>query len=241
MPDRAFVVEALVLCGGLGLRLRPAVADRPKVLADVQGRPFLSYVLHQLAQAGVRRAILCTGYGAERIAHDLGPRHGALTLAYAPEESPLGTAGALRAALPQLRSDRALVANGDSILSAPLAALVDHGRRTGHGALVALAEVPDAGRYGRVVLGPDDRIRAFEEKAPDAGAGLVNAGVYLLDRQRLEALPETRPLSLERDVFPRWIEADGLWGWRSGGQLLDIGVPEAYATASRFLADAGLS
>ncbi len=218
--------EALILCGGLGTRLRSVVPDRPKVLAPVAGRPFVAHVLDQLAAAGVTRAVLCTGYMAEEVERTLGARHGSMQLAYAVETTPLGTAGALKAALPWLKGDQAFVVNGDSILDAPLA---DMPRET---AVVALAEVPDTARYGRVVL-EGDRIVRFEEKAP--GAGLINAGVYLIHRRRLEALPPP-PLSLERDVFPRWIAGEGLSGWRSGGQLLDIGIPESYAQAADFLA-----
>ena len=225
-------MEALVLCGGLGTRLRPVVPDRPKALAEVAGRPFLAYVLDQLGRAGVGRAILCTGHGADQVARQFGARHGSMTLDYAVEETPLGTGGALRAALPQLEGDRALVANGDSILDAPLDRLVDDE----HTAVLALTEVADAGRYGRVVLEADARIAGFEEKTAGAEPGLVNAGVYLVHRRRLEALSPLRPLSLEGDVFPAWIAGEGLWGWRSGGRLLDIGTPESYAAAANFLA-----
>jgi NDP-sugar pyrophosphorylase family protein len=140
----------------------------------------------------------------------------------------------LHAALTRLEGDRALVTNGDSILDAALAGLV--AQAAGRTAVVALAQVEDAGRYGRVTLGPQDRILGFAEKEPAGEPGLVNAGVYLVHRRRLESLPARRPLSLERDVFPLWIEdGEGLWGWRSGGRLLDIGVPESYASAAQFL------
>lgn len=232
----ARVREALVLCGGLGTRLRPVVADRNKVVAEVAGRPFLGYVLDGLEALGIERAVLCTGHRAPQVRQTLGERHRSIALVYSEEETPLGTGGALAAAARRLAGDApVLVANGDSVLAAPLAGLVARAAGNPAAPVIALAEVLEAGRYGRVVLDPSGRIRRFDEKLAGAGPGLVNAGVYLVPRALLDALPARRPLSLEREVFPAWVTAPGLWGWPSGGRLLDIGLPESYARAAEFL------
>src|ERR1700752_1706335 len=117
-------IDAVVLVGGQGTRLRAVVADRPKPLAEVAGRPFLAYVLDSLGAAGVSRVTLCTGYRAEMVQATFGPRYGSMHLAFSPEAQPLGTAGALLVALPTLTSRTILVANGDSLCRADLGALV---------------------------------------------------------------------------------------------------------------------
>ena len=228
-------VTAVILAGGLGTRLRPVVADRPKVLAEVHGRPFLAFLLDQLAAAGIRDVVLCIGYRGEQVRAAFGEAYGALRLRYSQESRLLGTAGALRLALPLLHSDPVLVMNGDSFCEADLASFTRWHRRRGAAATLLLARVPDTGRYGRVELDAEGRVLRFEEKGSPGGPGWVNAGVYLLSRRLLSTIPAGRPVSLEREVFPAWI-GRGLYGHRSTGRFLDIGTPEAYATAEAFFA-----
>jgi NDP-sugar pyrophosphorylase family protein len=230
-PDPARIPVA-ILAGGLGTRLRPAIGERPKVVAEVGGRPFLSYLLDQLARAGFRRAVLCVGWRADDVEASLGASHGPLRLAYSREASPLGTAGAIRRALPLLDGDAAMVMNGDSYCDVDLgAAWAWHVARAGEATLVAV-EVADAGRYGRVEVDADGTVRSFSEKQPGAGPGWINAGIYLLARSRIEALPE-RPASLERDALPGWV-GRGLRAFCTRGQFLDIGTPASYRRALRF-------
>jgi NDP-sugar pyrophosphorylase family protein len=230
-PDPARIPVA-ILAGGLGTRLQPAIGERAKGVADVGGRPFLAYVLDQLARAGFCRAVLCVGWRADEVEAALGASHGPLRLLYSREASPLGTAGALRRALPLLDGDAAMVMNGDSYCDVDLgAAWAWHAERAGEATLVAV-EVEDAGRYGRVEIDDAGTVRAFSEKQRGAGAGWINAGIYLLARSRIEALPE-RPASLERDVLPGWV-GRGLRAFCTRGQFLDIGTPPSYRRALRF-------
>jgi NDP-sugar pyrophosphorylase family protein len=232
-------LDALVLAGGLGTRLREAVADRPKVLAPVAGTPFIMWLLRHLGAQGLRRAILCTGHGAEAIECSIGPRVAQVSVRYARERDPLGTGGALRAALSMTPSDPVLVLNGDSLLAAPLAAFVGFHETLGAGAAsLALVAAADAGAGARVELDASNRVASFEEKGR-RGPGLLHAGVVLAPRARLEAIPVGRTVSLEREVLPGWI-AEGLWGWRSRSRLLDIGTPSAYRRAEEFLGEVGL-
>jgi NDP-sugar pyrophosphorylase family protein len=229
-------VEAAILAGGLGTRLAACVADRPKVLADVRGRPFLTYLLDQLAASGVERAVLCTGYRGDMVEAALGARRGALELAYSREREALGTGGALRLALGELRSKTVLVLNGDSFVEADLRELCAvHGAGGALGTLL-LTEVEDAGRYGRVELDGAGRISAFREKSA-GGRGWINAGVYALERELLERIPAGRKLSLERDILPGWVPL-GLRGHVTRGRFIDIGTPESYAAAQRFFGTA---
>jgi len=226
---------AMVLAGGAGTRLAAVVADRCKPMALVGGQPFVLRVLDQLAAAGCRRAILCTGHLAAQVERELGAAHAGLELVHSREPGPLGTGGALRHALPHLDDAAALVVNGDSFVDADLAAFVRWAKARGApGALLAV-DVDDTSRYGRVETAADGSVVRFHEKAPGSGAGAINAGVYWLPRATIAALPGPRPCSLEREVLPGLVGA-GLVAHRVQAPFLDIGVPEDYAAASEFFA-----
>jgi NDP-sugar pyrophosphorylase family protein len=227
-------IPALILAGGLGTRLRGVLADRPKVLAPIAGRPFLSYLLDQLELAGVRRVVLCTGHRAEQIEEAFGNRHGNLALAYSREEQPLGTAGALRQALPLAASDMLLALNGDSYVDCPLAEFIAWHRKRCLGGSLLLTWVPDAARFGTVDVDDTGQIQQFREKRGLAEPGWINGGVYLLARRLLEAIPAGRAVSLEHEMFPRWL-AEGLGGYAREAPFLDIGTPESLAQAEAFL------
>lgn len=231
-------VSAAILAGGLGTRLRAVVADRPKVLAEVAERPFVTYLLDQLASAGLREVLLLTGYRGEQVYAALGRRYRGVRLRYSQEESPLGTGGALRAGLDYLESPTVLLLNGDSFCDLELRPFLTFHAGRAPEASLALARVADTSRYGRVRLGADDRVVGFEEKSPDGGPGWINAGVYLLSRRLIEGIPEgDAPVSLERDVLPSRVAGGNVHGYRQGGPLLDIGTPESYALAEAFLGE----
>jgi NDP-sugar pyrophosphorylase family protein len=232
-------VAAAILAGGLGTRLRPVVDDRPKVLATVQGRPFLAHLLERLAAASVRRVVLLTGYCSEQVRDALGETYAGVRLVYSAEPAPLGTAGAVRHALPLLAAPTVLLLNGDSCCDVSLAAFRSFQRRHLAEASLVLARVPDISRFGRVETGPGGLVRCFEEKGGATGRGWINAGVYLLDRALIEALPEGRPASLEGDLLPAWVAAGRVHGYRCRGRFLDIGTPESYAEADAFFRPGG--
>jgi NDP-sugar pyrophosphorylase family protein len=231
-------VTAAILAGGLGTRLRPAVADRPKVLAPVGGRPYLTYVLDQLAAAHLREVVLLTGHGAGQVRDALGDDYGPLRLVHSAEPAPLGTAGALRLALPHLELPTILLLNGDSYCDVDLGAFRRFHRS---GASLVVARVPDVSRFGQVRTRRDGRVVGFEEKGAAAGAGWINAGVYLLDRSLIEELPAGRPASLEHDLLPACVAARRARGFARAGRFLDIGTPQSYAEAEDFFRDAGPS
>lgn len=229
-------ITAVVLAGGMGTRLRPVVADRPKVLAEVTGRPFLHYLLAQLTTAGIRRIILCTGFMAATVSDLLGSSFGDAELLYSVETAPLGTGGALRLALPLLMSEPVLALNGDSYCDLHLATFVAHHKLRGSVASIALAQVADISRYGAVEIEPDGAISSFAEKGERRGPGLINAGLYLLPRSVIAAMPAGQPVSLERDLFPGLI-GTGLSGVIQTGRFIDIGVPDDYQAAGLFFRD----
>jgi len=226
-------VTAAILVGGLGTRLRSVVAAQPKVLAEVRGRPFLAYLLDQLAAAGALNVVLCTGFLGEQVQEMFGDSYDGLHLVYSQESSPLGTAGALRLALPLFESDSVLVVNGDSFCEMNLG--VFWGWHCAHeaNATLALTRVVDSKRYGRVHVKVDGAVVSFDEKSSRGGPGWVNAGIYLLNRRTIQTIPTNRAVSLEREVFPAWI-GRGLYGYQCEGRFLDIGTPEAYARSEGF-------
>jgi D-glycero-alpha-D-manno-heptose 1-phosphate guanylyltransferase len=226
---------AVILAGGLGTRLRSVMPDRPKVLAEIRGRPFLIYLLDQLVEAGLTRTVLCTGYQGDQVQAALGDEYRGMELAYSPEPELRGTAGALSLALPMLATEWLLVMNGDSYCAVDLAAAWKwHQTRPARATLV-LVEMENANRYGRVRLDPQQRIVEFLEKDGVPTRSWINAGIYCLARSQLLALPPGRPTSLEHEVFPRWI-GQSFYGYRARAPFLDIGTPESWAEADRFMA-----
>lgn len=228
-------ITVLVLAGGMGTRLSPVIGDLPKVLAPVAGRPFLHYVLHYLRNQGISDIVLCTGYGAEQVADYCqdGSRWG-VHVRYSAEVQPRGTGGAIKHAQPLIASDPFLVLNGDSLVQADLAHLISFHAEKQTWITIVLVEVPDKARFGSVVLASDDSIAGFNEKGHQ-GAGLINAGIYLMERAVLEAMPARCNASVERDVFPCFV-GKGLYGMVVPGPFIDIGTPEAYRMAQTVLA-----
>lgn len=226
-------VTALILVGGLGTRLQSALPDHPKVLAPVAGRPFLSYLMDQLIIAGFRHVILCTGYKGEQIRETFGDQYKELNIQYSQEPEPLGTGGALQFGLPLIDTDSVFVTNGDSYVNCNLSDYLAWYCENDFPAALLLTYVSDTRRYGRVEISEDGRISKFDEKGASYGPGWINAGVYIFNRGFLKSIPSDIPFSLERDFFPSLI-AKGLFGFRSEGAFIDIGMPESYALAEYF-------
>ncbi|HYG57565.1 MAG TPA: nucleotidyltransferase family protein [Symbiobacteriaceae bacterium] len=224
----------VILCGGLGTRLRAAVPDLPKAMAPVRGRPFLEYQIERLGRCAVTEIVLCAGYRWEAIAAHFGEgdRFG-VKLHYSVEKTPLGTAGCLKQAEPLLKG-RALVLNGDTFLSLDPRAMEQDHCASGALATLAVVPVPDAGEYGSVTVNAQGRVVRFREKHP--GAGLVNAGACLLEPAVLQFLQAGAPASLERDLLPALLQAGApVYGYPVEGPFLDIGTPDRYQTAQEGL------
>ena len=226
-------MTAAILAGGLGTRLRSVVHDHPKTMAPIGGRPFLSFLLDQLVHTGIRRAVLCTGYRAEQIESHFATSYRGLGLSYSREDSQLGTAGGLRLALDKIQSPTVIVMNGDSYCSADLGAFASYHAAHDAPLSLLLAKVEDTSRFGSVQVNPQGTVTRFQEKERSAGAGWINAGVYLVQRTVIDRIEPDVPVSLERQVFPKWI-GKGLMGWTGGGSFLDIGTPQSYARAEQF-------
>lgn len=228
-------IPAFILAGGLGTRLREVVCDRPKALATVNGRPFLQYLLEQLADNGISRVVLGTGYLGEQIENAFGKRHRGMEILYSREPEPLGTGGALRHALPLLDGEELLVMNGDSFCDFDYHAFRSFHREKRGSMTLCLAQEPEIARYGAVKVDQGGRITEFAEKGAVSGGGAINAGIYLLRRAVIEGIPAGRAVSLEKEIIPELIGA-GLFGFRTRGRFIDIGIPGDYRAAQEFFA-----
>lgn len=231
--------EAIILCGGAGLRLRSVTGDSLKVMAQIADRPFLELLLRQLRRNSFRRVVLAVGYRKETVSSRFGNDFLGLDLLYSDEPFPLGTGGALRQAASLVQSDAVLVMNGDSYTDVNLYQFAeDHCDSGADGSLLV---VPAKGRNdcGSVLM--DDRgwIRQFKEKESSADFAYVNAGIYLLSRSLLLGLPTGVEVSIEHELFPRWLsEKKSLRGVVFAGECIDIGTPERYRMAQAVLATA---
>ncbi len=223
----------VILAGGLGNRLRSVVSDRPKVLAEVNQKPFLTYLLEQLHRAGFRKTVLCTGYLGEHIEKNFGSRYKHLALFYSQETRPLGTAGALRLALPLVQTKSAIILNGDSFCGASLDKFYFHYQKRKVSAAIILAHVSDARRFGKVFVDAQGRVLHFLEKDKKEGSGWINAGIYLVKKELLRSIPSGGPVSLEKQLFPQWIQ-QGIYGHQSRARFMDIGTAESYNCADNF-------
>jgi NDP-sugar pyrophosphorylase family protein len=243
IPPESRETPALVLAGGLGVRLRAAYDSGPKALAPVAGRPFLYYLLRRLRNAGFRRAVLCLGYRSEQIASEFGDGSAVgLDLRYSVESEPLGTAGALAlAAKTHAAGERFFAMNGDSLCDVDFGEMLQAHVRRGAEATIALVPTNAAGRFGAAQCDDTGEIAAFMEKGA-AGEGLINGGVYIFEPTALAQLAYGCPVSLERDVLPR-LAGNGLFGHRTNGYFIDIGLPDDLLRAQTELRDrfAGLA
>jgi mannose-1-phosphate guanylyltransferase len=226
----------LVLAGGLGTRLRTVLGDLPKLLAPIAGRPYLAILLDWLHGFGARRVVLGLGHQAQAVLDYLlanPPR--SLTIVPVIEPRPLGTAGAVRFARPNVATDPVLVMNGDSLADVDLCQLVSRHAQARASGTVLCAAVEDASSYGRVTLDRNGHIAEFVEKDLSyRGAAIVSTGIYLLSASLLDQMPNGEPRSLERDVFER-LPAGSLATLTVKSGFIDIGTPEALARATRTL------
>ena len=226
--------QAVVLVGGEGTRLRPITSRVPKPAVPVMGRPFIGYILESLARHGVERVVFSTGHLAAAIQAEIGDgsRFG-VEARYAFEDTPLGTAGAIKNAQSELGPGGFLVLNGDVMSDVDLTALVAfHRDKRARASLVTVA-VEDPRRYGLVEVRSDGRISRFLEKpgAEWQGPGRINAGVYVLEPEVLELIPPRRRFSVETGVFPALATAGRLYGFADNGYWRDIGTPQSYLEA----------
>ena len=226
-------MEAIVLAGGFGTRLKAVVFDLPKPMAPVAGKPFLEILLKSLAQKGFTRVVLALGYMAEKVIEHFGSRFEGMELVYEIESTPLGTGGAVRLALTQCLTDHVFVFNGDTYLDLEVSHVEAHWQMNQMPIIVA-RDVLDTARYGRLET-VDGGVVGFSEKGV-VGRGLINAGCYVLPTDILNSFELGQPFSLETDFLAQTIKTQRFDVVVTEGHFIDIGVPEDYARAQTELA-----
>jgi mannose-1-phosphate guanylyltransferase len=227
-------VDAIVLVGGKGTRLRPLTETMPKPMLPIAGVPYLTHLLSRIRAAGVRHVIMGTSYKAEvfRAYYGDGADLG-LELDYVVEEVPLGTGGAIGNVASLLRTDTAMIFNGDILTGCDLTELLDTHRRTGADVTLHLTRVSDPRAFGCVPTDPDGRVTAFLEKDPNPVTDQINAGSYVFSRSVIERIPTGRPVSVERETFPALL-ADGalVVGHVDATYWRDLGKPSDFVVGS---------
>jgi mannose-1-phosphate guanylyltransferase len=230
-------LEAIVLVGGQGTRLRPLTIGTPKPLLPTAGVPFLAHQLAKAAASGVTRVVMATAFRSEMFAEAFGD--GAdygLEIVYAFEDEPLGTGGGIRNAAASLLSgadDPVVVLNGDVLSGHDLGAQIDLHSKADAAVTLHLVEVPDPSRFGCVPTDLDGRVTAFLEKTPHPVTSQINAGCYVFTRRFIDAMPAGRVLSVERETFPALIETgETVMGFVQSAYWLDVGTPEAFVRGS---------
>mgnify|MGYP000200147662 CR=1 FL=1 len=226
------IKEAIILAGGFGTRLREVVDDVPKPIAPIAGQPFLNYVFRYLKSNNLNKAILSTGYQGDKISDLYQKESHGLALSYAREEEPLGTGGAIKFAMESCDSDSILVLNGDTFFDVDLSKLAEFHANQKADISMVLRSIDSPDRYGTVSLS-GDRITQFNEKQAGLKNGLINGGVYLINRRVWEKVPPLPDrFSIETEFFAPYINELHIAGMISDGYFIDIGIPSDYYQAN---------
>lgn len=222
-------VEAIILAGGYGTRLRSVVADVPKPMAPVQSKPFLAYLLDRLEKFGFSKVILTVGYQSQVIMDYFGDQYKSLLLTYSIEEELLGTGGAIKKACEYSDSKSVFVINGDTFVEVDYKALLQHHLSHGSSLTMTLKTLPDVSRYGSVNV-KDGAIVSFTEKGL-VGPGLINAGVYLLNKNIFDVSVLPNVFSFENQLLFPFVEKIKPLAFVTDGYFIDIGIPVDYERA----------
>lgn len=219
------MIEAIVLAGGFGTRLRSVVSDVPKPMAPIGDKPFLAYLLNELSRKGVNRVILSVGYKAEIIIKYFGSSYEGMDIEYAVEQEPLGTGGAVQLAMKSCTQDHIYIFNGDSYVNIDIKGMEVQWKIDRLQVIVG-AVVEDTSRFGSILV-EDGFVIGFAEKGK-SGPGLINAGCYLLDPIKFNKFHYTPPFSLEKDFFESELSNKNIKIKVAEGFFIDIGIPEDY-------------
>lgn len=233
-------MEAVILAGGLGTRLRPVISDLPKPMAPVGGRPFLEYLMDFWIAEGVGRFILAVGYKHEAVIGHFGFFYRDIPIDYSIEPELVGTGGGLFLALEKIRgNDPFFIVNGDTFFPVDVSSALDFHQRKKSKFTMILREMPSAERYGTVQLREDGRIERFSPAGEGNSPYLINGGVYLADpdflKKHRRGWDGISPVSSESFLFPNWADTEeAIFGFRDSGEFIDIGIPEDYKRSQEF-------
>lgn len=232
-------MDAIILAGGKGTRLKSVINNVPKPLAPVNGIPFLDVLLHQLDKSNcVEKVILAVGYKAEQIIENYeNCSKYRFEIIFSIEKEALGTGGAIKMAIANTNSDSFLVLNGDSYTDVNISKLIHTHNVSKASMTMVLREVENANRYGSVLLDENQRIIKFEEKINDSNPGLINAGIYVINKELFNEISVEKSISMELEIIPDILERASIFGYISQGKFVDIGIPETYKNSGKYLLD----
>lgn len=225
-------MEAIILAGGLGTRLRGVLGDIPKLLAPIQGKAFLCHLLDYLKNQGITRVVLATGFKHEAIQNLMGFQYNGITIDYSQEKTPLGTGGAIKKALAKTQDDAVLVLNGDTFFKINLKSLWDFSQHPSCDVALALKQLNNTSRYGTVQV-EKNRITGFEEKTVLEKSGLINGGIYIVKRDLFDKIQAPETFSFENDFLAKRVNEFNITGLTFTDYFIDIGVPEDYARVQK--------
>lgn len=224
-------MEAVILAGGFGTRLKSVVHDVPKPMAPVNGKPFLCYLLDQLDRQGCTHAVLAVGYKRNVIQNYFGNKYKGITLSYSVEDKPLFTGGALKKSLQMTTEDVVLVLNGDTFFGVNFQRMMDFHYQSHSEATLAVKELYDFSRYGTVLFDDHYRITQFREKKA-CRKGFINGGVYILNRLLFVNMTQDK-FMMEKDFLEKYVDSKIFKAFPCDGYFIDIGIPEDYEKATK--------
>jgi len=225
--------EAIILAGGFGTRLKHIVHVLPKPMAPVNGAPFLSFLMKKLAHAGIQHIVLSTGYRHDKIESFYKNSFENVKISYAREVEPLGTGGAIRFALEKTTTHNVLILNGDTLFNIDFEYFDTFFCAKETMLAIALRQEKEVSRYGSVSVSETNKIIAFTEKSQAHGEGLINGGIYLLNKNWLQNLPLAQVFSFEKEVLEKLYKNNDFYGLPFNDYFIDIGIPEDYERAQR--------
>lgn len=223
-------MEAVILAGGFGTRLRQVIHDVPKPMAPVSGQPFLSYIFEKLNRHGCKHVILAVGYKRDAIQNYFGNQYKNLSLEYSVEEEPLLTGGALKQAFQQARETTVLVLNGDTFFDVDISKMIKFHHQQHSDVTLAVKELHDFTRYGTVLFDDTSRITHFVEKRA-CHKGYINGGVYVMNRTLFDDFAIDK-FMIEKDFLEKYVNDKKFYAFPSDGYFIDIGIPEDYERAN---------
>lgn len=228
-------MEAIILAGGFGTRLQSVVKNVPKPMADINGKPFLSFIMDYLVHYEISKVLLSVGYKHEIIENYFGFRYKNIEIKYVFEAIPLGTGGAIREALEYVSDDNVIVLNGDTFFCINLSEMYDFHREKSSNLTIAVKAIENCNRYGAVII-QNDRIVQFEEKSSN-GFGYINGGIYIINSKVISSFINEfgNQFSFERDFIQKITKKINVFSYVSNDYFIDIGIPEDYERAKKEL------
>jgi D-glycero-alpha-D-manno-heptose 1-phosphate guanylyltransferase len=226
-------MEAIILAGGLGTRLRPIVSDLPKPMAPIRGKPFLQYIFEYLRIQGIRKVVLSTGYKHQMIESYFGSQYHEISLVYSQEKEPLGTGGAVKKALENITTNHVFVLNGDTFFNINLEDLYQLHLLLNSDVTLALKPMKNPARYG-IIKTAGDKVLSFNEKSLKK-QGTINGGIYVLKKNLFKGISISETFSFEQDFLKKYADSLQFNAYKSDAFFIDIGIPEDYQAAQRKL------